>query len=53
MGERKSDGELRCEYEADQAYCSDKRLEAELTDILLAALARGPDAAFLVQRTTG
>ena len=53
VGERKSDGELRREYEADQAYRRDKRLKAELTNILLAALARGPDTAFLVQRTTG
>lgn len=53
MGERKSDEELCREYEADQAYRRDMRLKAELTDILLAALARGPDAAFLVQRMTG
>ena len=37
MGERKSDEELCREYEADQAYRRDKRLKAELTDILLAA----------------
>lgn len=53
MDERQSDEELRREDEADQAYRRDMRLRAELTDILLAALARGPDATFLVQRMTG
>ena len=50
MGERQSDEELRREDEADRAYCRDMRLKADLSDILLAALSKGPDAAFLVQR---
>ena len=53
MGERKSDAELRREDEADQTYRRDMRLKAELTHILLAALASGPDAAFLMQRMVG